>query len=45
MLCKSQEAHIRAERDILQAASLVNALGNAEWIVRLYYSIQDRDHL
>ena len=45
MLRKGQEGHVRAERDILRAASLVNTPGNAEWIVRLYYSFQDRDHL
>jgi tRNA A-37 threonylcarbamoyl transferase component Bud32 len=44
MLRKGQEGHVRAERDILKSASL-NSAGGAEWIVRLYYSFQDRDHL
>ncbi|GBE81094.1 Serine/threonine-protein kinase CBK1 [Sparassis crispa] len=45
MLRKGQEGHVRAERDILKSASLVSSPGGAEWIVRLYYSFQDRDHL
>ncbi|KAI0092944.1 kinase-like protein [Irpex rosettiformis] len=45
MLRKGQEGHVRAERDVLKSASLVNSPGGAEWIVRLYYSFQDRDHL
>ncbi|CCM01470.1 uncharacterized protein FIBRA_03524 [Fibroporia radiculosa] len=45
MLRKGQEGHVRAERDILKSASLVSTSGGAEWIVRLYYSFQDRDHL
>ena len=45
MLRKGQEGHVRAERDILKSASLVNTPGRADWIVRLYYSFQDRDHL
>lgn len=45
MLRKNQEGHVRAERDILRAASLVTAPGGAEWIVKLYYSFQDRDNL
>lgn len=45
MLRKGQEGHVRAERDILRAASLVHSPNSAEWIVRLYYSFQDRDHL
>jgi len=45
MLRKGQEGHVRAERDILRAASLVQSPNLAEWIVRLYYSFQDRDHL
>ncbi|KAH9949569.1 kinase-like protein [Amylocystis lapponica] len=45
MLRKGQEGHVRAERDILKSASLVSTPGGAEWIVRLYYSFQDRDHL
>ena len=43
MLRKGQEGHVRAERDILKSASMVPS--GAEWIVRLYYSFQDRDHL
>ncbi|KAF8650451.1 hypothetical protein AX16_005253 [Volvariella volvacea WC 439] len=45
MLRKGQEGHVRAERDILKSASLVASPRSAEWIVRLYYSFQDRDHL
>lgn len=45
MLRKGQEGHVRAERDILRAASLVTSPGGAEWIVKLYYSFQDRDNL
>ena len=45
MLRKGQEGHVRAERDVLKSASLVNSPGGAEWIVRLYYSFQDRDNL
>ena len=45
MLRKGQEGHVRAERDLLKSASLVNTPGGADWIVRLFYSFQDRDHL
>nr|GAT45446.1 kinase-like protein [Mycena chlorophos] len=45
MLRKGQEGHVRAERDILKSASLVSSPGGAEWIVRLYYSFQDRENL
>lgn len=45
MLRKGQEGHVRAERDILKSASLVGSPGGAEWIVKLYYSFQDRDNL
>jgi len=45
MLKKGQEGHVRAERDVLKSASLVSSPGGAEWIVRLHYSFQDRDHL
>jgi hypothetical protein len=45
MLRKGQEGHVRAERDILKSASLVNSPNGADWIVRLIYSFQDRDHL
>lgn len=45
MLRKGQEGHVRAERDILKSASLVSSPNGADWIVRLYYSFQDRDHL
>lgn len=45
MLRKGQEAHVRAERDILKAAALVNSPGGDGWIVKLFYSFQDRDHL
>ncbi|KAI6000539.1 kinase-like domain-containing protein [Pisolithus albus] len=45
MLRKWQEGHVRAERHILKSASLVPSPGGAEWIVKLYYSFQDRDNL
>lgn len=44
MLCKrdviklNQAAHVKAERDILAEA-------NSDWIVKLYYSFQDKDNL
>ncbi|CAG8468771.1 35009_t:CDS:2 [Racocetra persica] len=40
MLKKGQEGHIRAERDLLTAAS-----ESARWIIKLIYSFQDADHL
>lgn len=40
MLRKNQEGHIRAERDLLAAAST-----STRWTVRLAYSFQDRDNL
>jgi hypothetical protein len=45
MLRKGQEGHVRAERDVLKSASLVNSPRGGEWLVRLYYSFQDRDNL
>lgn len=39
MLRKGQEGHVRAERDVLKSAS------DSDWIVRMFYSFQDRDHL
>ncbi|KAI0051243.1 kinase-like protein [Auriscalpium vulgare] len=45
MLRKGQEGHVRAERDVLKSASLVSSPSGAEWIVRMHYSFQDRDHL
>ncbi|KAG8830423.1 hypothetical protein FRC18_008122 [Serendipita sp. 400] len=45
MLRKGQEGHVRAERDVLMGAALVSNPNGAEWIVRLFYSFQDRDHL
>ena len=45
MLRKGQEGHVRAERDLLRSASLVSTPNSAEWIVKLFYSFQDRDHL
>lgn len=38
MLKKNQVQHIRAERDVL-------ALADNPWIVKLFYSFQDTDHL
>ncbi|KAF9582515.1 hypothetical protein BGW38_000111 [Lunasporangiospora selenospora] len=40
MLKKGQEGHVRAERDLMTAAS-----ESAIWIVKLIYSFQDADHL
>jgi len=40
MLRRRQESHVRAERDLLCEASQF-----AEWIVQLYYTFQDNDHL
>lgn len=45
MLRKGQEGHVRAERDILKSAALVSSPTGADWIVRLFYSFQDQDHL
>ncbi|KAG9316382.1 kinase-like domain-containing protein [Chiua virens] len=45
MLRKGQEGHVRAEREVLKSASLVSSPGAAEWIMKLYYSFQDRDNL
>ena len=45
MLRKGQEGHVRAEREVLKAASLVPSLGSHEWIVKLHYSFQDRENL
>lgn len=38
VLKKNQVAHVKAERDILAEA-------DNEWVVRLYYSFQDKDNL
>jgi serine/threonine protein kinase len=35
---KNQIAHVKAERDILSAA-------DNEWLVRLFYSFQDKENL
>jgi protein-serine/threonine kinase len=48
MLKKSQEGHVKAEKDLLAAASssLASTNGSApSWIVQLYYAFQDTDHL
>jgi protein-serine/threonine kinase len=45
MLRKGQEGHVRAERDVLRAASLVASPAGGDWIVKMFYSFQDRDHL
>lgn len=42
MLRKGQEGHVRAERDVMSAAS---SSSMSRWIVRLVYSFQDVDHL
>lgn len=36
---------MRAERDVLKAAAMASTPAGSEWIVRLFYSFQDRDHL
>lgn len=45
MLRKGQEGHVRAEREVLKAASLVPVPGAADWIVKLHYSFQDQENL
>lgn len=45
MLRKGQEGHVRAEREVLKAASLVPVPGAADWIVKMHYSFQDQDNL
>ncbi|KIJ49427.1 hypothetical protein M422DRAFT_27790 [Sphaerobolus stellatus SS14] len=44
MLRKGQEGHVRAERDVLKSAALIGGTAS-DWIVKLFYSFQDRDHL
>lgn len=44
MLRKGQEGHVRAERDVLKSAALTGGTAS-DWIVKLFYSFQDRDHL
>ncbi|RXK35938.1 AGC/NDR/NDR protein kinase [Tremella mesenterica] len=49
MLRKNQEAHLRAEKDLLAAAASqslpTSSNSSTSWIVRLYYAFQDTDHL
>ncbi|KAF8577309.1 kinase-like protein [Ramaria rubella] len=45
MLRKGQEGHVRAERDVLKSAALIGTSAGADWIVKMFYSFQDRDHL
>ena len=45
MLRKGQEGHVRAERDVLKGAAQITSPGEAQWIVKMYSSFQDRDHL
>lgn len=45
MLRKGQEGHVRAEREVLKAASLVPIPGAPDWIVKMHYSFQDMDNL
>ena len=53
MLRKSQEGHVRAEKDILAAAASQSLPLSSttpggtppSWIVKLFYSFQDADHL
>ncbi|KAF8514253.1 kinase-like domain-containing protein [Hysterangium stoloniferum] len=44
MLRKGQEGHVRAERDVLKSAAQVGGSGS-DWIVKMFYSFQDREHL
>jgi serine/threonine protein kinase len=48
MLRKSQEGHVKAEKDLLAAASSRSAPAQGDkpsWIVQLHYAFQDKDHL
>jgi protein-serine/threonine kinase len=48
MLRKSQEGHVKAEKDLLAAAasqSLAATSGQPSWIVQLHCAFQDADHL
>lgn len=47
MLRKSQEGHVKAEKDLLAAAASQSmCTGNStSWIVQLFYAFQDSDHL
>ena len=52
MLRKSQEGHIKAEKDVLAAAATRSAaaatssgFGASSWIVKLHYAFQDIDNL
>lgn len=45
MLRRGQEGHVRAERDVLTGAAAAASSGSHQWIVKLFYSFQDRDHL
>lgn len=52
MLRKSQEGHVKAEKDLLAAAASSRLLPSSfegqsapSWIVKLFYAFQDQDHL
>jgi hypothetical protein len=45
MLRRGQEGHVRAERDVLTTAATSASFASQQWIVKLFYSFQDRDHL
>lgn len=46
MLRKSQEGHVKAEKDLLAAASSrSHSSDRHSWIVQLHYAFQDTDHL
>lgn len=46
MLRKSQEGHVRAEKDVLAAAATQSlSSSSTSWIVKLYYAFQDVDNL
>ncbi|KAK4684758.1 hypothetical protein P7C73_g5406, partial [Tremellales sp. Uapishka_1] len=48
MLRKSQEGHVKAEKDLLAAAASQSRPLSSErpsWIIQLFYAFQDTDHL
>lgn len=45
MLRKSQEGHVKAEKDVLAAAASLSSSYSSSRIVQLFYAFQDTDHL
>lgn len=45
MLRKSQEGHVKAEKDVLAAAASLASSSSSSRIVQLFYAFQDTDHL